>query len=169
MSSVDKTVAMKLLEGKRVPYEVVTFPADEHDAETIAAILGVPPDVVFKTLVVMPPDARSKPLLVMMPANKQLDLKKLAAGVGVKKVKMATHAQAEEMTGLQVGGISALALLNRGFRSLLDASCGGLDAVYVSAGKRGINLKVGVDSLIELTGARIVDVAGHGRQRANPL
>ncbi len=159
MASVDKTVAMKLLEGKRVPYEVVTFPADEHDAETIAEILGVPPDMVFKTLVVTPSDARSKPLLVMIPANKQLDLKKLATSLGVKKVKMATHAQAEDMTGLQVGGISALALLNRGFRSLIDASCHRYDEVYVSAGKRGINLKVAVDSLIDLTGARVVDVA----------
>lgn len=159
MSGVEKTVAMKLLEGKRIPYETVTFPSDEHDAEKIAAIVGVPPDVLFKTLVVMPPDSASKPLLVMIPANKQLDLKKLAAGVGAKKVKMATHAQAEELTGLQVGGISALALLNRGFRSLIDSSCRGHEAIYVSAGKRGINLRVGVDSLIKLTGARAVDVA----------
>lgn len=157
MTEVEKTVAMKLLEGKRVPYEVVTFPADEHDAETIARIVGVSPDVVFKTLVVMPPDASSKPMLVMIPANRQLDLKKLAAAIGAKKVKMATHAQAEELTGLQVGGISALALLNRGFRPLIDRSCQDHAAVYVSAGKRGINLKVPVGSLVDLTRARLVD------------
>lgn len=154
--TVEKTLAMKVLEGKKIPYNVVTFPDDMHDAEAIAALLGVPAEVVYKTLVVMPPAAGRKPLLVMVPADRQLDLKALAAALGAKKIRMATHREAEELTGLQVGGISALALLNRGFDVYLDESAGDKEAVYVSAGKRGINLKVPVAHLIKLTGARSI-------------
>lgn len=154
--TVEKTLAMKVLEGKKIPYNVVTFPDDMHDAEAIAALLGVPAALVYKTLVVMPPAAGRKPLLVMVPADRQLDLKALAAALGAKKIRMATHREAEELTGLQVGGISALALLNRGFDVYLDESAGDKEAVYVSAGKRGINLKVPVAHLIKLTGARSI-------------
>jgi Cys-tRNA(Pro)/Cys-tRNA(Cys) deacylase len=156
--AVEKTLAMKVLEGKKVPYEVVTFPDDMHDAEAIAALLRVPAAAVYKTLVVMPPEPGHKPLLVMIPADRQLDLKRLAAGLRAKKMRMATHREAEEMTGLQVGGISALALLNRGFGVYLDESAKEQEAIYVSAGKRGINLKVPVADVIKLTQARYLAV-----------
>ena len=68
---------------------------------------------------------------------------------------MARHADAEKMTGLQTGGISALALLNRGFAIYVDEWITLLDFVYVSAGERGINLRVNVDDL-----RRICDLAG---------
>ncbi len=153
---VEKTLAMKVLEGKKVPFDVVTFPDDMHDAEAIAALLGVPASSVYKTLVAMPPAAGQKPLLVMVPADRQLDLKRMAAALKVKKVRMATHREAEDLTGLQVGGISALALLNRGFAVYLDESALTQEAVYVSAGKRGINLKVPVKDLVKVTGARLI-------------
>lgn len=155
---VEKTLAMKVLEGKKVPYEVVTFPDDMHDAEAIADLLGIAAELVYKTLVVMPPVAGQKPLLVMVPANRQLGLKQLAAALNVKKVQMATHREAEDLTGLQVGGISALALLNRGFTVYIDESARSQAAVYVSAGKRGINLKVAVAPLVKLTNARYAAV-----------
>jgi Cys-tRNA(Pro)/Cys-tRNA(Cys) deacylase len=156
--AVEKTLAMRVLEGKKVPYEVVTFPDDMHDAEAIAGLLGVPAAAVYKTLVVMPPEPGQKPLLVMIPADRQLDLKRLAVGLRAKKVRMATHREAEEMTGLQVGGISALALLNRGFGVYLDESAKEREAIYVSAGKRGINLKLPVADVIKLTKARYLAV-----------
>jgi Cys-tRNA(Pro)/Cys-tRNA(Cys) deacylase len=156
--AVEKTLAMRLLDGKKVPYEVVTFPDDMHDAEAIAALLGVPAASVYKTLVVLPPEPGQKPLLVMIPANRKLDLKRLATGLRAKKVRMATHREAEEMTGLQVGGISALALLNRGFGVYLDESAKEREDIYVSAGKRGINLKVPVADVIKLTHARYLGV-----------
>lgn len=154
--ATEKTLAMRVLEGRKVDYEVVTFPDEMHDAEAIAALLGVPASAVYKTLVVMPPAAGQKPLLIMIPANRQLDLRQLAAALKVKKIRMATHREAEELTGLQVGGISALALLNRGFAVYIDESAGARDAIYVSAGKRGINLKVPVSDLIKITGARLI-------------
>jgi Cys-tRNA(Pro)/Cys-tRNA(Cys) deacylase len=157
--SLEKSLSMKVLEGRKVPYEAVTFPDDMRDAEEIAALLGVPARAVVKTLVVMPPAANLKPMLVLVPADRRLDLKKLASAVGAKKLKMATHREAEELTGLQVGGISALALLNRGFAVYIDQTAKAQDAIYVSGGRRGLNLKVKTADLIKIINARPVDAS----------
>ena len=154
---VQKTLAMRLLEGKGVPYEAVAYDDAVRDAEIVADQIGVAPSRVFKTLVVV--RERGKPFLVMVPAESQLDLKKMARAVGEKKVKMADHRQAEKLTGLQVGGISPLLLINRGFEILIDTSATAYETIYVSAGEKGINLKVPVADLVELTGADYVAVA----------
>ncbi|HEX6385203.1 MAG TPA: aminoacyl-tRNA deacylase [Anaerolineae bacterium] len=153
-----KTLAMKVLEGKRVPFEVVPYPVEMRDAEAIAAELGVPAGQLFKTLVVPGTGPSVKSMLVMIPADRQLDLKKLAKAVGVKKLKMASHQEAEALTGLQVGGISALALLNRGFAVYLDTSACQYEQIYVSAGERGLDVKVPVADLVKVTKARFADV-----------
>ena len=148
---------MKLLEGKRISYEVATYPDHMRDAEAIALKLGVAPGQVFKTLVTLPPGSigqSAKPLLVMLPADRQLNLKKLAKAVRAKKLKMASHAEAEKLTGLQVGGISALALLNRGFAIYLHDSAKDYAQIYVSAGQRGLNIKLAVKDLVKVTRAR---------------
>lgn len=152
-----KTLAMRFLEGKGVSYEAYTYPVDERSAEVVANHLGVSPAQVYKTLVVV--RDYGKPLLVMIPANRHLDLKKAAKALGEKKVKLATHAEAEDMTRLQVGGISPLALINRGFDVVVDQSATSLDTLYMSAGEKGINLRVAVDDLMRLTRARALDVA----------
>lgn len=155
----EKTQAMRTLEGKRIPYEVLTYPDDMRDAEEIALILDVGPEMVFKTLVVLPPDQGKKPMLVMVPANHKLDLKKLADITRAKKLKMAAHREAEQLTGLQVGGISAVALLGKPFVVFIDQSAGQLDKIIISAGKRGLQLKLAVEDLIKLTNARVADVS----------
>lgn len=159
---MQKTIAMKLLDGKKISYDILSYPDHMRDAEAIAAKLGVPPGQVFKTLVVLPPGTTgraAKPLLVMLPADRQLDLKKLAKAVDAKKLQMATHAEAEKMTGLQVGGISALALLNRGFAVYLDESAQDYEQILVSAGQRGLDLKLAVTDLVNVTKARFVAAA----------
>ncbi len=156
-----KTLAMKLLEGKKIPYEVFAYPDGMRDAEEIAAYLGVAPEQVFKTLVVLRPKP-GKPMLVMIQANRQLGLKKLAKAIGEKKVWMATHQEAEKMTGLQVGGISALALMNKGFTAFIDGSAESQDWVFVSAGQRGQQIRLAAAALINITGARVVDAAQQG-------
>jgi Cys-tRNA(Pro)/Cys-tRNA(Cys) deacylase len=149
---------MRLLEGQNAPYEAIVFPDTIHDAQEVAAYAGLPADHVYKTLVASVDNPRAKPMLVMVPANRSLDLKKLAAAIGEKKAYMVTHADAEKLTGLQVGGISALALVNRGFAVYLDAAAEALDFIVVSAGRRGLNLKMSVADLKRITGARLVDV-----------
>jgi len=155
---VEKTNAMRVLDARKVPYNVVTFSPDIHSAEGVAEVTGVPPAEVYKTLVVN--RERGKPLLVMIAGDRELDLKRLARAVGEKKLKMATHRQAEELTGLQVGGISPLALLNRGFDVYIDRPATELTHVYVSAGRRGIDLRVPVEDLIAITKAKVVEVTG---------
>jgi Cys-tRNA(Pro)/Cys-tRNA(Cys) deacylase len=72
---------------------------------------------------------------------------------------MATHREAEELTGLQVGGISALTLLDGGFQVYLNRSAENLSAFVVSAGQRGMNLRMRVDDFVRLTKARFVEAS----------
>ena len=153
-----RTNAMRLLDAHKVHYQTFTFSTDIHSAVGGAEVLGLEPDTVDKTLVVQPP--RGKPLLVMVAGNAQLDLSALAASVGEKKLRMASHRDAESLTGLQVGGISALALLNKGFVICIDRAAQVLDQITISAGKRGINLQLPVDDLVRITGAQWVDATG---------
>jgi Cys-tRNA(Pro)/Cys-tRNA(Cys) deacylase len=157
-----KTLAMKLLEGKKVAFEAIAYDASERDAEKIAIQLGVPPEQLFKTLVVVDPNNgrfSSKPILAIIPANQQLNLKKLAKLLNVKKLKMATHQAAEAMTGLQVGGISPLALINKGFTMFLDELAEHEAQIFVSAGQRGIQIKLAPIDLCRLTKAKLVDLS----------
>ena len=151
----EKTNAMRVLEARRVPYEVFTFSPEIHSADGVAEVLGLPPDQVYKTLVVLRP--RGKPMLIMVAADKELDLKRVAQAVGEKKVHMALHREAEELTGLQVGGISALALLGRPFDMFIDRPATERSHVLVSAGQRGVDLRVAVPDLIRVTRARVIE------------
>lgn|SRR5574341_604991 len=156
MVKISKTLSMRVLEAQSIPYEVVIFPDTIHDAEQVARFAGVPPENVYKTLVVEVDDPGFKPVLVMIAANARLDLKKVASAVGVRKVHMARHADAERLTGLKVGGISALALLNRGFDIYIDEWAQLLDFILVSAGQRGMNLRLHPDDLIQVTAAQVI-------------
>jgi Cys-tRNA(Pro)/Cys-tRNA(Cys) deacylase len=155
-----RTNAMRLLDAHKVTYEVFTFSTNIHSAEGVAEALGLELETVYKTLVVQP--SRGKPLLVMVAGDAQIDLSALAASVGEKKLHMASHRDAEALTGLQVGGISALALLNKGFVICIDRAAQSLPQVTISAGQRGINLRLAVDDLVRITGAQWVDATGAG-------
>ena len=150
-----KTQSMRVLEGAGIPYEVIELPNKIHSAAEVADFAGEPVHVVYKTLVVV--REQGKPLLVMVAADRSLNLKMLASAVGEKKLRMAKHAEAEKLTGLKVGGIGALALLNRGFEVYIDRPALDLPHVLVSPGKRGMNLRLPVQGLIDVTGARVVE------------
>ncbi|MBK8026617.1 MAG: aminoacyl-tRNA deacylase [Chloroflexi bacterium] len=154
-----KLNSMRLLEQNKIPYEVLEFSDELRDAEEIAEVLGIPPFLVFKTLVVEP-DGGGKPILCIIPADKRLDLKRLAALAGEKKVRMAAHKEAEAMTGLKVGGISALALVQKNWKVFLDKSASEHQHIVVSAGQRGVDLRVPTLALINLVRARVGEIAG---------
>jgi Cys-tRNA(Pro)/Cys-tRNA(Cys) deacylase len=151
----EKTNSMRALEARKIPYEVFTFPPEVHSASGVADFVGLPYHQVYKTLVVLHPNG--KPMLIMIAGDRELDLKQVARSVEEKKVRMASHKEAEDLTGLQVGGISALALLNRPFDVFIDRPATGLPHILVSAGKRGINLRIAVDDLIDITHARVIE------------
>jgi Cys-tRNA(Pro)/Cys-tRNA(Cys) deacylase len=152
----------RLLDSRQIKYELFEFSPEKHSAEETAAVLGVPEDRVYKTLVVLREAKGGKPLLVMVPAGRELNLKALAASLGEKKLRMATQREAEGLTRLQVGGISALALLNRGFEVCIERAALALPFIHVSAGQRGANIRLAVQDLINLTGARLVETGGNG-------
>ncbi|MCJ7512971.1 MAG: hypothetical protein MUO23_08375 [Anaerolineales bacterium] len=154
----EKTLGMRALEREGIPYAPLYFPESIHDALGVAEHCGLPPEQVYKTLVVeVPNSARRQPpsfVLVLVPGGRSLDLKQAAVGLGVKRVAMARQDDAERLTGLKVGGISALGLLGKGIRVYLDDSARELDEIVVSAGRRGINLTLRRADFMRLTGAK---------------
>lgn len=159
MAAADfKNNVTRFLDAQKVKYEAFTYDYDAgvHSAVEVAAAIGLPPGQVFKTLVALADEPNRKPMLVIIPGPDTLDLKALAKAVNAKKVKMSTHEQAEQLTGLQTGGISALALINKGFDVYLDDQANAFTAVAVSAGQRGANILLPVKDLVRLTRARVV-------------
>jgi len=157
MSKKVHTQAMRILDARKIRYTLHTFPDTIRDAEEVAAAIGIPAAQVFKTLVVLREDTpQGRPLLVMVPASQHIDLRQLARAVGSKSVRMAPHDQAEKLTGLKVGGISALALLNRPFEIYLDASALSFDEICVSGGQRGTDLQLSARDLLAVTGAEVI-------------
>jgi len=153
-NNASKTNVTRLLAQRKIAFEALTYPDTLHSAEEVAEALHKPLHQVFKTLVVL--REKGKPLLVVAPGGKQLDLRRLAAAIGEKKLRMATQREAEELTGLLVGGISALALLHKGFDVYIDDSACGLEDLCVSGGQRGLNIHLSVADFRRLTGAKPV-------------
>jgi Cys-tRNA(Pro)/Cys-tRNA(Cys) deacylase len=159
MSHPAKTLAMRVLEAQGVAYEAVYYEVQEHlSAGEVARTVGLPPEQVFKTLVALPETPPGRPVLALVPADQALDLKSLAAAAGVKKLRMAPHKEAERLTGLHKGGISALALLDKGWPVFLDETAILFDRIWVSAGKVGAGVILGVDDLVRVLGARLAEL-----------
>ena len=153
-----KNNVTRLLDSRKVAYTTAEYDGSQfHSADEVAQLIGVPVDQVYKTIVVLREEKGKKPLLVMVAAHREIDLKKLAASVGEKKLHIAKHDEAEKLTGLQVGGISALALLSKPFEICLDRTALAVERIHLSGGQRGLDVKIGVQDLIVLTKAKMVE------------
>ncbi len=148
-----KNNVTRLLDSRKVTYSIFELPAEKLGALRTAELLNVSPDMVFKTIVVT--RKPGKPILAIIPGSHEVDLKALAKFLGEKKVMLPTQAEAEKLTRLQTGGISPLALLNKGFVIILDASAQEYPEIHISGGQRGLNIRLGVGDLIKLTNARV--------------
>jgi Cys-tRNA(Pro)/Cys-tRNA(Cys) deacylase len=151
-----KLNSMRILEQQKVDYLVRDLPATIHSADGVADYFGLPRESVYKTLVVL--SGHNKPMLVLVAGSRELNLKKLAKEIGEKKVQMASKKEAEKLTGLQTGGISALALLHKNFPVYIDAPALALERILVSAGKRGVNLELSAQDLMRITKAKAIEV-----------
>ncbi len=149
-----KTNAMRLLDKHQITYATFSYPETIHSANEVAPLLGVPASRVFKTLVAFADEKRH--LLIVVPGDRELDLRLAARAVGAKQVRMAPQREAERLTGLKVGGISPLALLDKHFEVYLDASSEQLDELYLNGGQRGINLRLRVSDLLAVTKAKVI-------------
>ena len=153
------TPAVVVLETAGVAHTTHTY---EHDAASTlgygleaAAAMGVDPAQVFKTLLA---DVDGRLVVGVVPVDRHLDLKALARAVGGKRAAMADPAAAERATGYVVGGISPLGQKQR-HTTVLDASAEAYDVVYVSGGRRGLDLSLAPADLVRLTGATTAEVA----------
>jgi Cys-tRNA(Pro)/Cys-tRNA(Cys) deacylase len=126
-------------------------PQSSHFGDEAAAALGVDRSRIFKTLVA---DAGGELVVAVVPVAAQLDLKALAAAVGSKRAALADPAAAARTTGYVVGGISPLGQRTR-LRTVVDDSAERYDTVFVSAGKRGLQVELAPADLLRLTGARL--------------
>ncbi len=147
----------RLLDSRKIPYTTYEFPAEKLGAEETARLLGVDPELVYKTIVVTRP--KGKPILAVIPGSHRVELKLLAAALGEKKVNLPTEREAEELTGLQAGGISPLALVNKGFQVVIAAEAQSRPEIHVSGGQRGLNIRLPVKILMELTHARFTVIS----------
>jgi len=148
----------RLLDSQKIKYTPYELPAEKLGALETAALLKIDPALVFKTIVVTR-DKPRKPLLVVVPGNSSVDLKLLAAALNEKKVYLPTEHEAEALTGLQAGGISPLALINKGFQIVIDSSAQAYAEIHVSGGQRGLNIRLPVADLAKLTNARFARVS----------
>jgi Cys-tRNA(Pro)/Cys-tRNA(Cys) deacylase len=143
----------RFLDSRKVSYTVFEMPPKKLGALETAHFLDVEPASVFKTIVITL-EKPKKSLLVVVPGPSNVDLKLLASALNEKKVHLPTEIEAERLTGLQAGGISPLALINKGFQVVIDSSAKHYSMIHVSGGQRGLNLRLSPHDLAKLTNAR---------------
>ncbi len=130
-------------------------PSSLSYGEEAAGKMGVPANRVFKTLVVQ---LDSNQLAVgVVPVSAKLNLKRMAKAAGAKKAVMAAPADVERSTGYVLGGVSPLGQKKR-LQTILDSSIKNFPTIYVSAGRRGLEIELSPDDLISLVGGVITDI-----------
>jgi Cys-tRNA(Pro)/Cys-tRNA(Cys) deacylase len=145
-----KTNAARLLDGLGIQYEVRTYSVDEDDltAETVALKVGLPPEQVFKTLVVR--GDRRGVLLAVVPGSAELDEKALARLTGDRKVETVALKEVQPLTGYIRGGVTALAC-KKDYPVFVDETIILFDTIAVSAGIRGAQLLLAPDDYLRAT------------------
>ncbi len=150
MDKTDKTNAMRLLDGKKIAYESFSYPAEITDGMQVAAQLGEDARAVFKTLVTV--SERGAHFVFCVPVCATLDCKRAAKAAGVKSIAMIRQKELEPLTGYVHGGCSPVGMKKR-FPTFLDESARTLEAIYVSAGKTGRQMRLSPAALASFVGA----------------
>ena len=149
---IQKTNAARLLDKANVPYELVPYAVDENDlsAAHLARQLGLDAARVFKTLVLH--GDKSGHFVCILPGDSELDLKEAAKASSNKRCALLPMKDLFPLTGYVRGGCSPLAMKKR-FPTYLDESAQLFDAIYISAGQRGLQIKLAPDHLAEQAAA----------------
>jgi len=143
----------RMLDARKIIYTVFEIPVGKLTALEVSDILDIPPENVFKTIVLQPIKIK-KPVLAVVPATGEVSPKKLAGFLKEKKIRVTTLREAEALTGLKAGGISPLALINKGFQVVIDESAIKRVTILISGGQRGLQIQLAAQDLIRLTNAR---------------
>ena len=155
------TPAVRAAKKAGIVYQLHEYPHDSQTSshamsygEEASTLLGVSPDQVFKTLLV---STNTNQLAVaIIPVSHQLNLKSVAKALGAKKVSMADPHEAEKATGYVLGGISPLGQKKR-LQFVVDESANNFATIYVSGGRRGLEIELGPDDLIRLCQATVIN------------
>lgn len=150
---ITMTPAILALQKAKIPFAIHEYQHDPKAASyglEAAEKIGVDPHWVFKTLVVQLD--QKEYLVAVVPVIAKLNLKAMAKAAGGKKVAMGDVAQVERMTGYVVGGVSPLGQKKR-LRTFIDISAAALTHMYVSAGKRGMDISLVPTDLVRVLGA----------------
>jgi len=160
---VSGTPATSALAAAGIPFTEHTYSHDPgaasfglEAAEALARSLAVEPERVFKTLLA---EVDGRLVVGIVPVTSKLDLKALAAAVGGKRAAMADPALAERRTGYVVGGISPIGQKSP-HQTVLDETAELWDTVFVSGGRRGLDLELAPADLVRVTAAAVSAIAG---------
>ena len=153
-----KTNAARLLDAKGVAYELAEYEVDESDlsAVTLAKKIGQDIEQIFKTLVLR--GDKTGVFVAVIPGNAEVDLKKAARVSGNKNCVLVLQKELLGLTGYIRGGCSPLGL-KKPYPVYLHETCQLFDQIYISAGQRGLQLKLNPEDLIRMTGALVCDLA----------
>ena len=152
------TPAIVALHAAGVQFEVREFasdPAERNYGQAAALALGVELDRVFKTLIATVDDREH--VVAIVPVSGQLSLKELAAAVRGKRAEMCQPETAERLTGYVVGGISPFGQ-KRILPVVIDETCVLFDSIFVSGGRRGLDIEIAADDLVAVLGATIAPI-----------
>jgi Cys-tRNA(Pro)/Cys-tRNA(Cys) deacylase len=153
-----KTNAMRILDKEKIKYEVFTYPHEEGvvvDGDTVAKLLGVSPDCVFKTLVLV--SDKKEHFVFMVRVKEELDLKKCARVAGVKNLELIMVKDLFPLTGYVRGGCSPIGM-KKSFKTFIDEYVMFEEEIYFSAGKIGYQIKMNKDDLISLLNLEMADI-----------
>ena len=142
----------------QIRYTAFELPHQKLGAEQTSELLDAPLSIIFKSIVI---ERRGpgKPILAVVPGDKEVNLKALAKVVGEKKVSPATQNDAERLTKLKAGGISPLALINRGFDIMIDESVLNYELVHISGGELGVNIRLASPDLVKISAAKVAKIS----------
>ena len=157
MKKVTKTNAARLLDRAKVPYELVAYEVDENDlsAGHLAATIGEDINQVFKTLVLF--GEKTKHFVCVVPGDHEVDLKKAAKVSGNKKVDLIAMKELLPTTGYIRGGCSPIGM-KKAFPTYIHETCMQFDNIFVSAGLRGLQLKIAPQALVDFVRAKVCDL-----------
>jgi Cys-tRNA(Pro)/Cys-tRNA(Cys) deacylase len=148
-----RALELALVEHALHSYEVAEAVGDGY-GEAVAAAIGAEEAQVFKTLMAV---VDGEHVVAIIPVTSRLSMKKLASAAGGRKAAMAAARDAERLTGYVSGGISPLGQ-RRPHRTFLDETATQHAQVYVSAGKRGLQVELDVGALMEMTAGTLADL-----------
>jgi len=158
MGRSPKTNAARLLDAAGIAYEMRTYDLtmDEFSATAVADAIGLPPKMVFKTLVALVEGIG--PCFAVVPGDRELDLKAFAAAAGGRRAAMAPLKDVQRLTGYVRGAVTVLGA-KKVFPVILDARAADVDTMAVSSGARSMQLVLGRLDYIEMTNAITAPIA----------